>query len=89
MQYVEVAGRAVLVVVFASALAGKVSGRSAWLAFVASVRRMNVVGEAWTRAAAVATVGAEAWSSSGATPSGGERPSGRSGIGRPAPRWTS
>ncbi|MEV6923326.1 MauE/DoxX family redox-associated membrane protein [Dactylosporangium sp. NPDC051485] len=60
MQYVEVAGRAVLVIVFALALAGKVSSRSAWAAFVASLRRMDVVGEAWMRAAAVATVVAEA-----------------------------
>lgn len=59
MQYIEVAVRAVLVVVFALALAGKVSSRSAFAAFVASLRRMNLVGEAWLRTAAVATVVAE------------------------------
>lgn len=60
VQYVEVAGRAVVAVVFALALAGKVSSRSAWVEFLESLRRMDVIGTAWIRAGAVATVGAEA-----------------------------
>lgn len=47
-------------VVFALALISKVSSRSAWAAFVVSLQRMDVVASAWTRAAAVATVVAEA-----------------------------
>ncbi|SEG95342.1 hypothetical protein SAMN05444920_10943 [Nonomuraea solani] len=60
MQYVDVAGRALLITVFALALVSKVSSRAAWSAFVRSTRSMRVVGDGLAPAAAVATAAAEA-----------------------------
>ncbi|MEV0460735.1 MauE/DoxX family redox-associated membrane protein [Catellatospora methionotrophica] len=59
MSYVEVAGRLLLVTVFGIALAGKVSSRSAWAAFEASLRDMDVVPVARLSAAARASAAAE------------------------------
>ena len=56
MQYVDVAVRTLLAVMLAVAVTGKVSSRSNWAAFVASLRDMKIIGESWTRAAAIATV---------------------------------
>ncbi|CAG6392501.1 hypothetical protein NMG29_13930 [Streptomyces cocklensis] len=60
MQYVDVAGRLLLITVFALALAGKVSSRDAWQEFVQSVRSMAVIDRGKAPAAAVATAAAEA-----------------------------
>jgi len=59
MQYVEIAARALFAVVFAVAVASKVSSRSNWVDFVASLRTMRVIRRSWTREAAIATVLAE------------------------------
>ncbi|MBL7260293.1 MauE/DoxX family redox-associated membrane protein [Paractinoplanes lichenicola] len=59
MQYVEIAARALLAVVFAVAVAGKVSSRSNWVDFVASLHTMKIIRRSWIREAAVATVLAE------------------------------
>jgi methylamine utilization protein MauE len=60
MRYVEVATRALLAVVFVTALAGKVSGRASYRAFLRSLRQMDVVPAAALRPAAATTVVAEA-----------------------------
>ncbi|MFG3437375.1 MauE/DoxX family redox-associated membrane protein [Nonomuraea sp. NPDC047897] len=59
MQYVDVAGRLLLITMFTLALASKISGRRAWGEFVASVRAMAVVGDARAPVAATATAAAE------------------------------
>jgi Methylamine utilisation protein MauE len=59
MQYAEIAARALFAVVFTVAVAGKVSSRSNWTDYVASLRTMRVVRGSWTREAAIATVLAE------------------------------
>lgn len=60
MQYVEIAGRLLLLTVFGLALAGKISSRSGWNEFVESIRAMAVIDRARAPMAAVATVAAEA-----------------------------
>ncbi|NUS07452.1 MAG: hypothetical protein HOV97_33370 [Nonomuraea sp.] len=60
MQYVDVACRLLLLTVFALALAGKVTSRTAWREFTGSVRAMKVVGDDAAPPVAVATVAAEA-----------------------------
>lgn len=60
MQYVDIAGRLLLLTVFILALAGKASSRSAWQEFVESIRAMAVIDRAKAPAAAVATAAAEA-----------------------------
>ncbi|MEU4475154.1 MauE/DoxX family redox-associated membrane protein [Micromonospora sp. NPDC023888] len=55
----EVGTRALLAVVFAAALFGKVSGRASWSAFVQSLRQMGLVPSGAVRPAAAATVVAE------------------------------
>ncbi|MFG1810795.1 MauE/DoxX family redox-associated membrane protein [Streptomyces sp. NPDC049040] len=60
MQYVDVASRLLLLTVFALALAGKLSGRGAWDAFVESIRAMAVIDRKRAPMAAVATAVAEA-----------------------------
>ncbi len=54
------ASRLLLLTVFALALAGKISGRKAWGAFVQSIHAMSVVAPSRAAAAAVATAVAEA-----------------------------
>ncbi|MBI0378458.1 hypothetical protein JBE27_19790 [Streptomyces albiflaviniger] len=51
--------RGLLGVIFLMSVAGKVAGRSAWGAFVTSVRDMRVVPSALVRPTALAVVGAE------------------------------
>ncbi|GHJ43351.1 hypothetical protein Cs7R123_06930 [Catellatospora sp. TT07R-123] len=60
MPYVEVACRLLLATVFAIALVGKVSSRSAWVAFELSLRDMDVVPESRRPAAARASAATEA-----------------------------
>ncbi|GAA2707927.1 MauE/DoxX family redox-associated membrane protein [Micromonospora olivasterospora] len=60
MRYLEVGARALLAVVFVTALAGKVSGRASYTAFVRSLRQMDAVPVSVLRPAAAATVAAEA-----------------------------
>jgi hypothetical protein len=60
MGYIEVGCRLLIAVVFAGALAGKVTSRAAFTAFVASLRDMQVVPPRLTRAAARASVTTEA-----------------------------
>jgi hypothetical protein len=60
MRYVEIACRLCLLTVFAVALAGKVSGKDAFAAFVRSLRAMGVVPEPAVAIAARASVVAEA-----------------------------
>lgn len=60
MGYVEVGCRLLIAVVFAGALAGKVTSRASFAAFVASLRDMRVVPPRRTGAAAQASVATEA-----------------------------
>jgi len=60
MRYVDVAARAVLVVVFALALGGKVSSGAAWQSFADSLRQMNILKPSLVRPSARATAVAEA-----------------------------
>ncbi|MEV0385475.1 MauE/DoxX family redox-associated membrane protein [Nonomuraea sp. NPDC050643] len=60
MQYVDVAGRALLITVFVLALVSKVSSRGAWSAFVRSTRAMAVIPDKLAPPAAAATAAAEA-----------------------------
>lgn len=61
MRYVELASRLLLATVFVAAVAGKVYGRSAFGAFVTSLRRMDVLPESATSAVARVAVTAEAF----------------------------
>lgn len=60
MRYLEIGTRALLAVVFVVALAGKVSGRAGYRAFLESLRQMDVVPVAALRPVAATTVAAEA-----------------------------
>jgi methylamine utilization protein MauE len=57
--YLELACRLLLVTVFATAVAGKISSRAAWTAFVDSLDRMDAVGPRLLRPAAWASLAAE------------------------------
>ncbi len=59
MQYVAVACRVLIGVVFVAAAVGKLSGRTAFHAFVLSLRRMKVIPSGWATPAAAASVSAE------------------------------
>lgn len=60
MAYLELTGRLLLVLVFAVAVVGKVRGRHAFEAFVASVGQFGIVPRRWTNTVAASTVVAEA-----------------------------
>ncbi|MCP2322047.1 hypothetical protein HDA40_000554 [Hamadaea flava] len=59
MPYLELACRLVLVTVFATAVAGKISSRAAWTAFVDSLDRMDAVPVRLLHPAAWASLAAE------------------------------
>ncbi|WP_117210161.1 MauE/DoxX family redox-associated membrane protein [Allorhizocola rhizosphaerae] len=59
MEYVAVACRILIGVVFLAAVVGKLSGGSAYQAFVQSLRRMKVIPSRWAGPVAAASVTAE------------------------------